>query len=166
MDILAIQAALTSLKTATDIVISLHDMKTSAEVQSKIIDLQRALLAAQGCAMTATNAQFELQMKVKELEDQLATINDWSAEKSRYALVSPWRGAAQAYALKKSASEGEEPHLICPTCFSSGSRSFLNPNKRDGWVVLSCVRCKTTIETGYKGIGKPEFAEDYLQKPN
>ncbi len=58
MDITAIQAAIASLKTATDVSRSILEMKSMSEVQGKVIELQSALLEAQNCALSATASQF------------------------------------------------------------------------------------------------------------
>lgn len=71
MDILAIQGAVASLKTAGDIARSFLELKSLTEVQSKVIELQNALLDAQSAALSATAAQFGLQEQVRELEAQL-----------------------------------------------------------------------------------------------
>lgn len=118
MDINAVQAMMGSLKAATDISKALFDLKTTAEVQSKVIDIQRALLAAQSSALEATNSQFALQERVRELESQLKNFEDWGQQEQRYRLANPWRGPAQVYALKKDHAHGEQPHFLCANCYS------------------------------------------------
>ena len=98
MDVVAIQAEISSLKAATDISKSIMDMNSMSEVQAKVIELQSALLEAQNAALSATASQFELRERIRELEAELKDRGDWTKEKSRYQLVSPWRGPAQAYA--------------------------------------------------------------------
>lgn len=162
MDLAAIQAAISSLKAAADISKSIMDMKTMSEVQGKVIELQSALLGAQNSALSATTSQFELQEKIRELEARLKEKGDWEAEKARYQLVNPWRGPAQTYALKKSHANGEEPHLLCASCFHKGVKEILNPlTNKERWVQMVCPRCKSTMDTGYRGIGAPEYAENY-----
>ena len=164
MDLTAIQAAIYSLKAATDISKSILGIKTTSEVQSKVIELQSALLEAQKSALSATTAQFELQEKVKDLETQLKAVGDWENQKRRYALIAPWRGAAQAYALKRAYAKGEEPHLLCANCFHNAKRVILNPIKKDSLVLMFCPSCKATLDTGYREIGSPKYAEDYTEE--
>ena len=102
MDLTAIQAAIASLKTAADLSKSILEIKSMAEVQSKAISLQGALLEVQNSAIFATTAQFEMQEKIRELEAQLKDKADWEKQQNRYFLVTPWKWAAQAYALKRS----------------------------------------------------------------
>lgn len=165
MDLVAIQAAISSLKAAADISKSIMDMKNMSEVQGKVIELQSALLEAQNCALMATTSQFELQEKIRELEAKLNEKGNWVKEKARYQLVSPWRGPAQTYALKQSEANGEEPHLVCSSCFNKEAKEILNPLKnKDGWLQMVCPRCKSTMDTGYRGIGGPKYAEEYAKE--
>lgn len=160
MDITAVQAMMSSLKAATDVAKALFDLKTTAEVQGKVIEIQSALLAAQSSALAATNAQYELQDRVRALETQLKSFEDWGTQKVRYALANPWKGPAQVYALKKDSAEDELPHYLCSHCFHGGRRVILNPTSKDGWVHMTCPACKAVTATGYRGVGPPKFAED------
>jgi len=165
MDAGAIQALIASLKTATEVAKAIFDMKTNSEVRSKVSEIQSALLSAQNSALSATTAQFELRERVRELEAQLKAVNDWEAQKSRYCLVAPWQGAAQAYALRESLSQGEAPHLLCANCFQSSRRAILNPQRdKEGWVVMVCPSCKATLYTGFYDVGGPLYAEGYLEQ--
>lgn len=161
MDLIAIQAAISSLKSATDIARSLLEMKSMSEIQGKVIELQSALLQAQNCALSATTAQFELQERVRLLEAQLREKADWETEKSRYRLVSPWIGPAQVYALTQAAANGEEPHFLCTSCFHDGKRIILIPVSQEGWLQMVCPACKATMATGYQTLGAANYAEAY-----
>jgi hypothetical protein len=160
MDISALQAVLTSLKSATEVAKAIFDLKESGAVQSKVIEIQSALLAAQSSALEATNAQYVLQDRVRELEAQLKKLEDWGDQEQRYALVGPWRGPAQVYALRKEIANGESPHYLCTNCFHSRRRTILNPTTKDGWVHLVCPVCKSDLTTGFRGVGSPKFAEE------
>ena len=162
MDIAAIHAAIAGLKAATDITSALLKMKVTTEVQTKVYELQTALLAAQNAALSATTAQFELQAKVRELEVQIQQKADWEAVRARYRLVTPWQGPAQAYALLREAAHDEPPHLACTACFHNRRVVILNPmNNKERWVQMVCPACKAAMETGYRGIGAPKYAEEY-----
>ncbi len=101
--------------------------------------------------------------KIRELEEKLKNIGDWEHEKGRYALVSPWKGPAQVYALKQAAAEGEDPHFLCTNCFHDKKKVILNPITKTGWVHMVCPACKADLATGYRGIGQPKYAEEYLE---
>ena len=135
-----------------------------SEIQGKVIELQSALLEAQNCALTATASQFELQEKVRVLEAKLKERADWEIQKNRYKLVTPWRGPAQAYALKESHSDEEEPHIVCSTCFHNEEKVILNPIvDKDGIIQMVCPKCKAKMDTGLRGIGRTKYAEGYTK---
>lgn len=163
MDLTAIQSAIASLKVATQVTKTLLDLKVDSEVQAKVSELQGALLEAQTAALAATTSQFELQERIRELEKEVRELSAWKLKEDQYALVSPWRGPAQAYALKEKASKGEAPHLLCANCFHSARKVILNPLNKDGRALLTCPSCKATLETGYRRIGSPKYAEQYLK---
>jgi len=142
VDITAIQSAIGSLKIATQVTKALLDLKVDAEVQVKVSELQGALLEAQTGALAATTAQFELQERIRELGEKVPELSIWKVEKECYSLVAPWRGAAQAYALKEACAEGEAPHLLCTHCFQSAKKVILNPVNKDGRALLYCPSCK------------------------
>jgi hypothetical protein len=161
MDLTAIQAAISSLQAATGIAKSIVETKSAAEIQSKVIALQSALLEAQNSALTATTSQYELQEKVRSLEAQVKAFNDWGDQAKRYALVNPWRGAAQVYALRKADADGEAAHYLCSNCFHGRKRTIVNPvTDKTGFISMVCPTCRSTVDTGYRGIGKPQYVED------
>lgn len=163
MDLIAIQALIPSLKLAADLSKSLLDIKSKVEIQSKVSEIQSALLAAQNSALSATTAQIELQQKVNELETQLDAIGDWDDQKQRYLLITPF-AAVQAYALKRSFAEGEVAHLLCTNCFHNSKRVILNPTNKDGFALVVCPSCKASWSTGYRRIGSPKYAEEYSEE--
>ena len=130
-----------------------------------MIKLQSALMAAQNSAMSATTAQLELQEKVRTLEEQLRAANEWGDQESRYSLVCPWQSSAQVYALKRSASEGKDPHFLCSNCFHNKRKVILNPSTKGGWTLLACPSCRATMDTGYRRIGPPQYAEECVLDP-
>jgi hypothetical protein len=165
MDLLAIQSAITSLKAATDISKAILEMKTMTEVQGKVIELQSALLDVQQCAINATTSQFELHERIKELELELKNKADWQKVRERYSLTNPWRGPAQVYALKAASSDGEPAHFLCTNCFHNHKQVILNPAPTPAAgthnIKMNCPECKSSIDTGYRGIGEPKYAEEY-----
>jgi hypothetical protein len=140
----AFQAAATSLKTAGDIAKALLDLKVAADVQAKVIELNRMILTAQSDAMTAQATQIELLERVRELEGELKGLEDWEAEKQRYGLMRD-NGGCMIYSLKQSfVDAGEEPHALCPHCYENDKKSFLQPApegvRQQGH---HCPKCKT-----------------------
>ena len=165
LDLSAIQTLGTSFKTLVDIAKGIREAKSATEQESKVTELQAALLGAQSLALSATNAQFELHNKVRELEEQLKAANDWGEQESRYSLVCPWGNSAQVYALKKaSASEGEAPHFLCTNCFHNKKRTILNPTEGNYLMSLACPSCKATLYLNRPHLEPPQYAEEYKTK--
>ena len=165
MDLTAIQSAIASLKVATGLIKGTLETKNAIEVQGKVIEVQAALLEAHTNAISATTAQFELLDRVRALDEQLKAFNDWDEQGQRYALVCPWQGVAHVYALRKASSDGEVAHFLCPNCFHGRHRVILNPAvAKDRYVSLACPSCKAIMDTGYRHIGSPRYAEEYATK--
>lgn len=163
MDLSDIQAAVSSLGTAVSAARGILDLSATAEVKAKVAELQDALLAAQGAAISATQAQMALVAEVQGLKEQLKEFQDWGGQESRYALISPFKNAGQVYALKQEAAGEEKPHFLCTNCFQGKKKVMLNPS--GGWggipVTLNCPACEATIHTGLVGIGSARYAEEY-----
>jgi hypothetical protein len=138
-------------------IVDLLKKGSTIEAQEQIMDLREGALELQ-------EENQELKNKIRELEAKLQSIDDWAIEKEKYALVSPWRGAAQVYALKQSKSEGVEPHFLCTNCFHGSKKVILNPTKKDSWVLMVCPSCKATINTDCRGVGSPTYAEEYTKE--
>ena len=154
---------LSSMKVLVDLTKSAVDLKTETEFRARIIEIQGALLEAQDSAMQALASQAQLSQKVVELEAELKANSDWSVDKQRYGLVTPYMNGGMVYALKEDLAKGEEPHLLCTNCFNNNAkRSILNPIKKDtGFVRLTCPTCSTIIDTGYRGVRGPGYYESY-----
>lgn len=160
MDYSAFQATVISLRAAVDISTSLMSMKITGDVQGKVIELQSALLGAQKAALEATASQFELLDRVRELETKLQEKGDWVSTKARYRLVNPWSGPAQVYALRAETANGETPHYVCTSCFHNEKLVILNPQNKSNWIHMVCPVCSSDIETGFRGISAPTYAEE------
>lgn len=131
MDMGSISAAVTSLRIAGDIAKGLVSLHTMAEVQSKAIELNQQIIDAQQQIFTANAAQTALVERVRDLEGQIARMEDWDAQKQRYKLAAPFAGC-MVYALQKSMSDGEPPHYLCTSCFQKAQRSILQGKEAGG----------------------------------
>lgn len=150
MDLTAIQAGLSSLKTAFDITKGLIDLGTATEINGKIIELQRVIIAAQ-------TAQEEMAGEIKRLKDRIAHMQEWSAEKERYKKIAPWDGII-VYALKESMSQGDPPHWICPKCYEDGKASLITLRGNASGEGLYICACGHTVPSGQVGVFKLQYA--------
>ena len=160
MDMTLIQGAITGLKTASDIAISLGKLNTLAQVQKKSVELGQIIVAAQSATLSAYADQAAMIEEVRALKEEIVRVKAWEAQKQRYKLES-CGPASVAYALKKSVANGEPPHLICTKCYEDGRKSILNPVRIDnGFLGVGCPICKSQIPTGYRGGANPGYAQD------
>jgi hypothetical protein len=160
MDISSIAGAVSALKGASDIAKGLMSLHTMAEVQSKAIELNQALIDAQHQIFAANAAQTTMVDRVRKLESEIAAMKDWDAEKQRYKMAVPYSGVT-AFAVKKDMSNGEPPHYLCANCFQSGKKSFLAQSAmKDGFVAILCSECKFTAQTRFRGVGPAQYAEE------
>ena len=170
VDMGSIAAALGGLKTAGEIAKALLQMKSDAERQAKVIELQSVILAAQSSAISAQSDQFAMLEEVRKAKEELAKVKAWETEKQRYRLAQPFSGC-MVYALQKSMSDGEPPHYICAACYQQGRRSILQgvegrPRKEGGRLLGSynCPVCKSEAYTGYVDAPAPRYFEDIKQR--
>lgn len=143
VDLMSIQGAILSLKTATDIAKGFLHLQSMAEVQGKVIDLQSAILAAQSSALAAQSEQSSMIQQVRQLEEEIANIKAWEGEKQRYQLITPWSGCF-VYALKELSKGTEPPHWICEHCYQEGRKSLLHfvvKHDRRRFNLIKCSHC-------------------------
>lgn len=161
MDMAAIGSALGSIKAAGDIanaMLKLHDAKA---LQEKTIELNRIILSAQTDAIAANSAQTELVARIRKLEEEIADLKSWKADKSRYQLTDIGGGVV-ALAIKESMRNGEAFHYICATCAANGKKSYLQPHVRGPYYErYKCDSCPVELSIN-KGTPPQRYARsDY-----
>ncbi|MEE7478435.1 hypothetical protein [Methylobacterium hispanicum] len=150
-DISAIAGIVSSLKAATDISKAMLDLRDGALIQSKVIELQSAILEAQQNSFDARTEQYEMTERVRDLEKKLAASEAWGEEKQRYELKAIDRGA-MVYALKPDSGSEEPAHWLCPSCFQRSKKSFLQDSGRasdKSFTLWKCQDCKCQVQTHY-----------------
>jgi hypothetical protein len=160
VDMASISAAVTGLKTATDIAKGLMDLKTTAEVQGKVIELQGVILAAQSSALAAQSDQFTLLERIRELEREMAQLEAWDAEKKRYKLKD-YGGGTFAYELKPEEARGEPMHRVCAACYQKRHIAILQfVGQSSGQDHYRCLACKTDQWFGIHRYEAPRRSSD------
>ncbi|MCE9649891.1 MAG: hypothetical protein K8R18_09745 [Parvibaculum sp.] len=157
IDMASIQAAAGSIKAAAEITNALLKLKIGAEIQSRVVDLNTQIIAAQVSTLAAQADQFALLEQVRELEKQVAALEAWETEKQRYELTEVGPGV---FAYKpKSGMEGTEPaHKICANCYQDAHISILQAEVRNPGRVsmLVCNQCGSElILSGSRGPETP-----------
>lgn len=136
-------AGIGALKTAFDIAKGLKDIDDAARRNAAVIELQEKILYAQ-------QSQSTLVERVHDLEKEVASFEQWEAEKKRYALTD-FGASTFAYDLKPEAANGEPSHRICPSCYEKRQKSILqykfrSATGRDRW---KCSGCDKEFEFGH-----------------
>ncbi len=155
IDLGSIQAAIGGLQAAGNIAKSMINIRDATALQSKTIELQQAILAAQDSALTAKSAQASLIDRISDLEEEVARMKAWDAEKDRYELTDLGNGKF-AYSLKEQTDSTEPSHKICANCYNHNEKSILQSETRNpGRInVLVCHNCDAEIIT--RGIRRSE----------
>ena len=112
VDLIAIKGAVDGLKAARDIAKTAIGLRDAALLQSKVIELNDAIISAQSSALDAQAEQFTLVERVGDLEKEIARSKTWDTEKQRYSLTQCAPGAF-AYVVKQSEARGEPGHALC-----------------------------------------------------
>lgn len=161
VDLGSIQSAIGSLQVAGNMAKALIGLQNAAAIKAKTIELQEAILSAQSGALNAMSEQSALLDRIRDLEEEVACMKTWNAEKQRYQLTNI--GAGQlVYALKEQEGTGEPPHMLCANCYNRGEKSILQSETRNPGrhKVLFCQNpnCEAELfsnETGGRGSEHP-----------
>lgn len=119
-----IVGAYQGLKTAFDLVQGLNATAKEVAINQVKFELGRHILDAQQTLTAANAAQADSAERIRQLEQQIVALKDWSAEQHRYELKDTGQGTL-AYALKPSMGNGEPEHWLCPNCYQQGKKSIL-----------------------------------------
>jgi hypothetical protein len=140
-------------KTLFDTAKGLKDINDAAVRNAAIVELQEKIFAAQ-------NQQAALIERVGELEEEMARMKAWEAEKERYELVELSPGVL-ARAVKESMRGAEPPHYICADCYEDGKKRHLQSNgPSDGIERLRCHGCKTELVVRFGGHRPPRIVRE------
>ena len=137
-----ITAAIQSTKTAIELVKAAHGLSNYSELLTAVTAVQIKLTDAIASELASQEKQAALAERVRELEKQIAEIEDWKTQIQRYALFQFPTGAL-AYALKPGQENGEPMHYLCTACVDKKKKTTLQPNGR----FLHCPECNFNIAT-------------------
>lgn len=159
-------AAFSGIKVAMDMAKGLSALKTEADINQAVIDIQRALLAAQSAAIDDRVTISRLIEEKSALEKIIADENAWAAEKARYQLTQSSRGAF-TYDLSPELAQGEVAHKLCVTCFGAGKKSILQGlGKHSGGELVKCQTCNEELllsdfQHEYVSVGRGRYSDDF-----
>ena len=137
-----ITAAIQSTKTAIDLVKAARGLSNYSELLTAVTAVQIKLTDAIASELASQEKQAALAERVRELEKQIAEIEDWKSQIQRYALFQFTTGAL-AYALKPGQENDEPMHHLCTACMDKKKKTTLQPHG----CFLFCPECKRDIAT-------------------
>jgi hypothetical protein len=148
-------AGLSALKTAFDIAKGLKDIDDATKRSAAVIELQEKILSAQ-------QEQFALTEQLRGLQNKMATLDTWEAEKNRYELTD-FGGETLAYALKQSMANGEPPHRLCSACYQNRKKGILQPTGISAYKqeMVKCSECGKDFMLGNR-VERPLSARSKL----
>jgi hypothetical protein len=162
-----IAAGFGSLKAAKDIIQAMNGMQTAASINDIKLTLQGHILEAQQGLFAAQEAQTAATARIRELEQRITHMEDWSGEKQRYKLRDVGRGA-MAYVPRLGMENGEPPHWLCIRCFGHGQKSFMQYKgnnagnrtaaDRGSDRTFACDTCKASFQVSYSNNPKEDRA--------
>jgi hypothetical protein len=143
VDMTAIGVVANSLNAAVNITKAMIDLRDWSAVQSKVIELQRAILEAQGGMFAANEERSTLIQRVRDLEKEVADLKTWETEKQNYKLFTVPGSPVLVYALKDTVDGTEASHYLCANCCTDNKKSLLQGETRfPGRAhVLVCHKC-------------------------
>ena len=112
----------------------------TSELNSAIVEMQNTVMDAQRVAIEAQAREGHLNSRIVQLELELARINDWTDEKTRYRLVE-FRSRFTAYTLREDlVQEGEPTQYLCVNCYENRIKTVLRYHDTlvPSW---ECIRC-------------------------
>ena len=144
-----IAAGLGSLNAAKDILKALNGAQTAVAVNEVKMELQGLILDAQSGLFAAQEAKAADARRIADLEQEIVSLKDWTAEKQRYHLADIWNGAV-AFMPKPGMENGEPAHWLCTNCFNQGRKSYLQRQGQVGsYAVQKCGACQSTMTIHY-----------------
>jgi hypothetical protein len=140
--------AITSIKSATEIVKGAIDLRDEKKINDALQEVNAKLLATQELMLAAYEERLAIHKRVEELEKMRMEIENWEREADRYSLkqLVP---TVLVYALKEPVQGSEPVHYICPNCYNDRKKSLLHrrPSSFDG-EVISCDNCSFEQHVG------------------
>jgi CII-binding regulator of phage lambda lysogenization HflD len=159
-----IATAVTSVRGLTDIARGLKSLKNLSDIQPVAVELYEQIITIQQHLSDANSAMSAQVERIRDLEVQIARMNEWQAHKLRYKLAAPFPGC-MVYAVQKSMADGEPAHYLCAACYQNGVRSILQGRDRfaagaNALYVCPARNCGAVATTTWGGIQPPKYFED------
>ena len=140
-----VQLAITSARVLFDMVSGAKSAIDQHKLALAMQDLNQRLLAAQEAALRLNDLNATQLKRIRELEEQASSANDWKAEAEKYKLTEIASGVF-AMATKRFMHDPEGSVKLCQQCFKSKKDSVLQAEPDPERLVrLHCHECGLTL---------------------
>jgi hypothetical protein len=157
-----IAALLTSFTALQDIAKAMLNLRDFAKINTKLIELQGAIITAQQQAMAIQQSHAALETKAHDIEAECMRLKDWSAEKQKYTSRSIAKGVF-AYVQNDIVADFEQAHKYCCNCFEQGQKSLLQQSEEPHRTVgLTCPRCNTKLVFSHYMFEPPKPPQSFV----
>ena len=142
--------AMSSLSTASSIAKTMLELRDFQQINSKVIELQQAIISAQQQVLSGQSEQATLAEKIQALENECTRLKDWTVERTRYTRREIGEGVF-AYVANDQAGTLQSAHKLCCNCFDKAIKSTLQQSREPMRMVgLTCPNgCPKVTFTHY-----------------
>ena len=147
-DMTMIAHALGALKAAKDIAETMIGLRDTAAFQGKLLEFQSKIIDANNAVFAAQEERSSMLERIRELEKQVADFEEWKTKKEKYELkaVMP---SAFAYMLKPEARGTAPPHWVCAQCYENRKISIMQLFGSMGLHSMhKCPACENSFRIG------------------
>lgn len=142
VDLTSIKGAISNLQAANELAKMSIGLRDVATLHAKTIALRKVILRAQSSVLRAQSEQSSLLERIRQLEEKVAEVEAWNAEKQKYQLTEINPGQF-AYTLKEQPGSTEPRHMLCANCYNHNEKSILQTATRYAGrhTVFYCQNC-------------------------
>lgn len=148
----SIQGAISNLQAANELAKTSIGLRDITALHAKTIALRKVILDAQSSALRAQSEQSSLLQRIRQLEEKVAEVETWAAERQKYQLTEINPGQF-AYTLKEQPGSNEPKHMLCANCYNHNEKSILQEEIRYAGRhrVFVCQNCGSDMFSGSTG---------------
>lgn len=147
MDYSTVMNAITSAKTAAEMLKMIVAVRDDAKAAEAVAEVKQHLATAYESLFSVVQQSLNVTEQLTSAKDEIQSLKAENQrlhleaeERNRYALADIG-GGVMAYRLKPDDQSGEPLHYLCQPCMAKGHKSVLQPHGERGNFI--CNVCKT-----------------------
>lgn len=145
-----IPAALTSLKAAKDILLTMRDLRDFVKISEATTEIKERLIEAIDSVLASKEQLFTFDKRITELEQENNRLKDWRLEKEKYA-PKPICHGVFAHMDKDFKGNPENEYKLCSGCFEKNMKTPLQVSHGGNMTQLICLNgCPTIHNISFK----------------